>query len=241
MAYAMLAGLPPVMGLYASILPMILYALTGSSRQVSVAPVSLDSIMVLTGVSVLAQAGTQAFVGLAILLAAMIGGIQLLMGLAGLGFVVNFLSYPVLTGFAGAAAILTALAQLPHLFGVAPTQGLRDWLAAPLALGAQINPWTLGIALISIVALTGLKRWAPRLPGPLAVLGLGTAAVWLGGLDGRDVQIVGEIPSGLPDLALPPMDLATVQGPGAPGPGHGPGRLRPDHRHRQDPGPEAGP
>jgi hypothetical protein len=104
MAYAMLARLPPVMGLYASMLPMVLYAFIGSSRQMSVGPVALDSILVALGVGHLAQAGTDAYITLVLLLVLCIGLLQLLMGITRLGFLVNFLSYPVLVGFTAVAA-----------------------------------------------------------------------------------------------------------------------------------------
>ena len=122
MAYALLAGLPPAMGLYASILPMIVYALAGSGRQTSVGPVTVDSLMLVLGLSTLATAGTGSFIALAVLLTAMIGAIQLAMGALRLGFLVNFLSYPVLAGFTSAAAVITVLGQLKHVLGISQPQ-----------------------------------------------------------------------------------------------------------------------
>ena len=122
MAYALLAGLPPAMGLYAAILPMIVYALAGSGRQTSVGPVTVDSLMLVLGLSTLATAGTGSFIALAVLLTALIGAIQLGMGALRLGFLVNFLSYPVLAGFTSAAAIITVLGQLQHVLGISEPQ-----------------------------------------------------------------------------------------------------------------------
>src|SRR5690606_38250259 len=103
MAYAMLAGLPPIYGLYASLVPLILYAIFGTSRQLSVGPVAMVALMVATGVSSIAEPGTDEYIALAILLAFMIGVIQLIMGILRMGFLVNFLSHPVITGFTSAA------------------------------------------------------------------------------------------------------------------------------------------
>ena len=117
MAYAMLAGLPPVYGLYAATLPLLLYAIFGTSRQLAVGPVAMVSLLVATGVGALADPGSTAFVQYAILLAFMVGLIQFLMGVFRLGFLVNFLSHPVISGFTSAAALIIGLSQLKHLLG----------------------------------------------------------------------------------------------------------------------------
>lgn len=213
MAYAMLAGLPPVMGLYASMLPMLLYALVGTSRQMSVGPVALDSILVAVGIGTLAQAGTGSYISLAILLAAFIGIIQLLMGLCRLGFLVNFLSYPVLVGFTSAAAIITALSQMSHVFGISVPGGyeLNVLYVTLLEHYVDINLFTLALSIGAILALLGLKKWLPRLPGPLLVVVVCTILVWLLALDEQNVKIVGNIPAGLPTLTLPDLDWDTIE------------------------------
>lgn len=212
MAYAMLAGLPPIMGLYASMLPMILYALVGTSRQMSVGPVALDSILVAVGIGTLAQAGTGSYISLAILLAAVIGVLQLLMGLTRLGFLVNFLSYPVLVGFTSAAAIITALSQMSHVFGISAPDSfeLNVLFLAFLQQYVEINITTLALSIGAILTMIGLKRWAPRLPGPLLVVIVCTMLVWLLALDEQNVKIVGNIPAGLPTLTLPVFDWDTI-------------------------------
>jgi SulP family sulfate permease len=117
MAYALIAGMPPVYGLYASIIPQLIYAILGTSRQLSVAPVAMDSLLVATGVSVLATEGTYAYIGFAILLAFFMGIFQFGLGLLRLGFITNLLSKPVISGFTSAAALIIGLNQLKYLLG----------------------------------------------------------------------------------------------------------------------------
>jgi SulP family sulfate permease len=208
MAYAMLAGLPPIMGLYASMLPMMMYALVGTSRQMSVGPVALDSILVAIGVGGLAQAGTDAYVSLVLLLALSIGLLQLLMGVMRLGFLVNFLSYPVLVGFTAAAAVITALSQLNHLLGItSPGEfSITNLMDSVIQQSDKINPFTLTLGLGAITLMFSMKRWLPRLPAPLIVVLVCTLLVWLFALDQQQVKIVGEIPVGLPSLSMPLID-----------------------------------
>ena len=116
MAYAMLAGMPPIYGLYASIIPLILYAVFGTSRQLAVGPVAMVALLIAAGVGAIAETGSAEFVGLAILLALMVGAIQLLMGIFKLGFLVNFLSHPVIAGFTSAAALIIGFSQLKYFF-----------------------------------------------------------------------------------------------------------------------------
>ncbi|NNE13758.1 MAG: sodium-independent anion transporter, partial [Saprospiraceae bacterium] len=115
MAYAMLAGLPPIYGLYASTIPLIVYALLGTSRQLAVGPVAMVALLISSGVGALAETGSSEFIALAILLALMVGVIQLAMGVFRLGFLVNFLSHPVIAGFTSAAAIIIGFSQIKHI------------------------------------------------------------------------------------------------------------------------------
>ncbi len=159
-AYALLAGLPPVMGLYAAILPMIMYALTGSGRQTSTGPVTVDSLMLVLGLSTIATAGTGAYIALAVLLTAVIGISQLLMGALRLGFLVNFLSYPVLAGFTSGIAIITVLGQLHHILGIQQHQFpyLYEAVFDVVARADQANLATLAIGLSCILLLLGLHE-----------------------------------------------------------------------------------
>jgi SulP family sulfate permease len=213
MAYALLAGLPPVMGLYASILPMIVYAIAGSGRQTSVGPVTVDSLMLVLGLSTLATAGTGSFIALAVLVTAMIGAIQLAMGALRLGFLVNFLSYPVLAGFTSAAAVITVLGQLQHVLGVSQVQHpqLYQTVTDVLAHAGQANALTVVIAVGCMVALWAIRRWAPTAPGALALVILCTVLAYAAGLDERGVNVLGPVAGGWPNLTVPAIHWADVR------------------------------
>ena len=212
MAYAMIAGLPLEYGLYAALAPQIVYGVFGTSRHLAVGPVAMDSLLVATGLGGLALAGTDRYIELALLLSVMMGLMQWGMGMMRMGFLVHFLSKPVISGFTTAAALLIGLNQLPHLAGVACERSNRVHLvlghlmdAAPATQGL-----TLGVGLAAIGILAGLKAWAPKVPASLMVV-LGSVAVsWGVGLESRGVQVVGHIPSGLPAAGLPNWDVADV-------------------------------
>lgn len=214
MAYAMLAGLPPIVGLYASLLPLLAYAMIGTSRQLAVGPVAMDSLLVAAGVGAIAQAGTDAYVAYAVLLALMTGVIQALMGIARLGFLVNFLSRPVISGFTSAAALIIGLSQLQHLLGIdlGRSQQVHLVLVEAATRVTEVHPATVAIGLGAIATLVGLKLVAPRFPRALAVVVGATLAVYALGL-GRGpakVAIVGEVPAGLPSFALPILELESI-------------------------------
>ena len=118
MAYAMLAGLPPVVGLYASTIPILIYALFGSSRHLAVGPVAIISLLVFTGVSQIAQPGTSEYLSIVLLLTFMVGVMQFALGIFRLGFMINFISHAVISGFISAAAIVIGLSQLKHILGI---------------------------------------------------------------------------------------------------------------------------
>ena len=212
MAYAMIAGLPLEYGLYAALAPQIVYGVFGTSRHLAVGPVAMDSLLVAAGLGGLALAGTDRYIELALLLSVMMGLMQWGMGMMRMGFLVHFLSKPVISGFTTAAALLIGLNQLPHLAGVACERSNRVHLllghlmdAAPATQGL-----TLGVGLAAIGILAGLKAWAPKVPASLMVV-LGSVAVsWGVGLESRGVQVVGHIPSGLPAAGLPDWDVADV-------------------------------
>jgi sulfate permease, SulP family len=200
MAYAVLAGLPPVYGLYASIVPILIYALLGTSRQLGFGPVALISLLVLAGVSQIAEPGSERFIQLAILTAFGVGIVQLLMGVFRAGFLVNFLSHPVLSGFISAAAIIIGASQVGNLLGlqVPRGSGIHEivWLIVSQA-GALLNI-TAAIGIGSIILMIWLKSWKKTFPSALTVVLLGTIGVYLFGLEAQGVRIVGEIPSGFP-------------------------------------------
>lgn len=212
-AYALLAGLPPVMGLYASILPMIMYALTGSGRQTSVGPVTVDSLMLVLGLNAMATAGTTAYVALALLLTAVVGMTQLAMGALRLGFLVNFLSYPVLAGFTSAIAIITAAGQLPHLLGIEQQRFpfLYEAVLDVISHAGQANPATLAIGVSCILLLLGFTRLSPKAPGPLGMVVVCTLLSYVFGLEAHGVSVLGEVPRGLPELSVPALNWPQVQ------------------------------
>lgn len=204
MAYAMLAGLPPIYGLYASTIPLFIYALLGTSRQLAVGPVAMVALLISSGVGVLAPLGSAEFVSLAILLALMVGIIQFAMGALRLGFLVNFLSHPVISGFTSAAAIIIAFSQLKHLLGINIPRGkVHETFIGVIENIESVNRPTLFIGLGAILILVAIRKWYRRLPGPILVVILGTLSVYFLGLQEQGVQIIKEVPSGLPSFAIP--------------------------------------
>ncbi|MEL6971956.1 MAG: solute carrier family 26 protein [Bacteroidota bacterium] len=213
MAYAMIAGLPPIYGLYASTLPLIIYALLGTSRQLAVGPVAMVSLLTASGIGVLAQGGTEVYIQLAIVLALMVGLIQFLLGAFRLGFLVNFLSHPVISGFTSAAALIIGLSQLKHLLGVdiARSHHVHEILLQAIEQFGAINWVTFGIGIGGIVLIKGAKRINKALPGSLLAVLFGILLVWIMGLTNQGVKIVGEIPKGLPAFQIPTFSWETIR------------------------------
>ncbi|MDM9631171.1 SulP family inorganic anion transporter [Robiginitalea aurantiaca] len=212
MAYAMIAGLPPVFGLYAALVPQIIYALMGTSRQLAVGPVAMDSLLVASGLGALALSGIEEYIAMALFLALFMGGIQLLFGLLKMGFMVNFLSKPVISGFTSAAAIIIGLSQLKHLLGtsIAGSSQIHVLLSNALKTVGDTNLITLGIGIGAIVLIKGLKKLNPKIPGALIAVILGVILVYFLGLSSSGVLIVGDVPDGLPSLTLPVMDTGRI-------------------------------
>lgn len=213
MAYAMLAGLPPIYGLYASTIPLILYAIFGTSRQLAVGPVAMVGLLIATGVGHLEDPGSEQFILLAILLALMVGVMQFLLGAFRLGFLVNFLSHPVISGFTSAAALIIGLSQLKHLLGfdIPRSNFVHEIIVGAIRGLDQIHVPTLmlGIAGISIILL--IKKLNKSIPGPLVAVILGILAVSLFGLHEGGMKIVREVPEGLPGFSVPIMDMAYLE------------------------------
>jgi SulP family sulfate permease len=213
MAYAMLAGLPPIYGLYASIFPLIIYAIFGTTRQLAVGPVAMDSLLVAAGVGAIATAGSAEYIALAILLAFMVGGILFIMGVFRLGFLVNFLSRPIISGFTSAAALIIASSQLKHIFGLKleSTTYLHETLIQVGQNIGQTNLITLAIGAGAIVVLKLIKKYKPTFPSQLAVVILGIGVVWGLGLADKGVKIVAEVPEGLPAFGIPAITVENLQ------------------------------
>lgn len=213
MAYAMIAGLPPIYGLYASTIPLIIYAILGTSRQLAVGPVAMVSLLTAAGIGAIAEGGTETYIALTIALAFFVGVIQFLLGAFRLGFLVNFLSHPVISGFTSAAALIIGLSQLKHLLGVdiPRSHHVHEILLNAIERFGEINWATFAIGIGGIVLIKGIKKVNKSIPGPLLAVVFGIAVVYLLGLTGQGVKIVGEVPSGLPSVGVPRFDFATLQ------------------------------
>lgn len=227
LAYAMLAGLPPVTGLYASMLPLIAYTLFGTSRTLAVGPVAVVSLMTAAALGPLFAPGSAEYAAAAMLLALLSGAVLLLMAALRLGFLANFLSHPVISGFISASGILIALGQLKHILGISiGGENAVQLLAALLTAlpGAHLPTLAIGGSSLLFLYLvrSRLSVWLQHLGmnahiagtltkiGPVAALLLAIAAVSAFGLADVGVRVVGEVPRGLPSLSLPMLDPALV-------------------------------
>jgi SulP family sulfate permease len=220
LAYAMLAGLPPEVGIYASIAPLVAYAVFGSSRVLAVGPVAVVSLMTASAIGQFAQVGSPQYWEAAILLAFLSGVMLLALGLLRLGFFANFLSHPVIASFITASGLIIAASQLKYIMGIkAQGHNLFELLGALVSGATQSNLFTLTIGLLSLLFLfwvrKGLKPFLVRLglglrladvmakAGPILAIAASSIAVWLGNLDAQGVAIVGAVPQGLPPFTLP--------------------------------------
>ncbi|MEZ4899411.1 MAG: solute carrier family 26 protein [Saprospiraceae bacterium] len=205
MAYALLAGMPPIYGLYASLIPLILYTIFGTSRQLSIGPVAVDAFLVLAGISLLAEPQSPEYISLVILTGLAVGLLQLVLSLLRLGFLVNFLSHPVVSGFTSAAAVIIAVSQLKYLLGIRIPRfghvyqtfyyainhlGETHWITLLMSIG--------GIGLILL-----LRRINRNIPGALIAVILGILISWIFHLDRQGLDTVGVVPRGLPDFEMP--------------------------------------
>lgn len=184
MAYAQLAGLPAHYGLYASLMPPIIAAFFGPSRQLSTGPVAMVSLMTAAALEPLATAGGEAFIGYAVLLAFMVGFFQLALGMFRLGVLLNFLSHPVILGFVNAAAIIIATSQLGKIFGVNADKGEHhyEFVINTIRAAMENTHWpTLGMALIAFAVMYGVRHYKPRLPAVLIAVIVTTRLAWLFG------------------------------------------------------------
>ncbi|HSK96823.1 MAG TPA: SulP family inorganic anion transporter [Euzebyales bacterium] len=209
--YAQVAGLPPEVGLFAAPLALVGYALVGASRLAAVATASAVSAVSASVVGNVAGGDTAAFVALSAALAIASGLVYLVVGLARMGWIANFMSQPVLEGFIIGLALFIIAGQVDGLVGV-ETAGefalarLASWLARV----AGWDPLTMAVGVLALGMLFGLHRWLPKVPGALVVLVLGMGAVAAFDLDGRGVEVVGELPTGLPTLGWPDVDAGAM-------------------------------
>ena len=213
MAYALIAGLPPIYGLYAALTPQIIYAFLGTSRQLAVGPVAMDSLLVAAGLGALSIVDSNQYIQMAILLALTIGAIQFLLGLLKMGFIVNFLSKPVISGFTSAAAIIICLNQLRHILGISISQSnkIHVFTSALMQSETPINLHSLIIGIVSIILLILIKGWSSKIPSALVIVVIGICWVTFTNQIQPSVAIVGNIPDGLPNFSFPPLKWEIIK------------------------------
>lgn len=228
LAYALLAGLPPVVGLYASILPLVLYAIFGTSRTLAVGPVAVVSLMTASAAGAVATQGTAEYLEAAITLAMLSGAMLAVLGLLRAGFLANLLSHPVISGFITASGLLIATSQLKHILGVqASGDNWPEMLGSLASSISDTNIWTVSIGIPATLFLFWVRKGAkpalmrlglaPRAAdmtakaGPVVAVALTILAVIVLGLDSRGVNLVGAIPQGLPPFAMPSTDLSLIE------------------------------
>ncbi len=208
-AYADLAGVPAVYGMYAAIFPLFAYALFGSSRQLMVGPDGATCILVAAMLGPLAGSDPDRYLTLVVVLTLMTGVLYIVGGLLRLGFIANFLSQPILVGFLNGVALIIMAGQIEKLLGYKAEAGdfFPELLELVQKLG-QTNPSTLILGLVLLVLMLVMKRFVPRVPGGLVVVIVGILAVAAFGLEGKGVSVLGTVPAGLPSFDLPGFRLS---------------------------------
>ena len=211
MAYAELAGLPVTAGLYAVLLPVLVYAGLGATRRGVVGPEGAVALLVATALAPLAVAGSPEYTALAAALAVGVGCVFILARLLHLGWLADYFSQSVLVGYISGVAVLMALGQLSKLTGVSSDlEGEIRAAVDTIAHLSDANPWTLAVGVLTLVVLVTLQRLAPRWPGALIVVILGMFASWALDLGSHGVTLTGPVPAGLPDLARPDVDASAL-------------------------------
>ncbi len=218
-AFATLAGMPPVYGLYAAMIPAIIAALFGSSRYLVSGPTTAASIVVFSSLSVLAEPGSPEYIAYALTLTFMVGVIELTMGLARLGALVNFISHSVIVGFTAGAAILIAASQLKHFFGIEMPSGLHlhEIIRYFVFNIREIDIGTLFVGLTTLAAGILCRRYTPRFPYLIAAILAGTLVSTLMNIAieaaeaGRGIAVVGYVPASLPPISSPDFSLTTLK------------------------------
>jgi len=212
MAYASLAGMPPITGLYAALVALVVYALSGTSSHLSYGPVALVSLLTASAIGPLSGGDAARYAALAGALAGVVGVLHLLLGVLRAGAVVDLIAHPVIVGFTAAAGLVIGLTQARDLLGVevARTERALDAVVGVVRVVPQTHVTTFAVGLVAVAALMTMRRALPRIPAAIFVVVLGVIATLVLGLEGRGVAVVGAIPSGLPTAALPAVTLADV-------------------------------
>lgn len=213
MAYAVLAGLPPIYGLYASVVPLLIYPLFGTARQLSFGVIAIDMLIVAAGLGMVAQASTTSYIMLALLLTIMVGVIQLLMSVFRLGFIVDLLSKPVILGFTAAAPIIISLSQLDNLLGlhIKHSPNIYGLIESYFNSFWDIQPIAAIIGGGAIVVLLLFKKYYESAPKALVVIVISALAVWLIQPMHFDINVVGSVPGGLPSFNIPSFQFSDIR------------------------------
>ncbi len=213
MAYALLAGMPPIYGLYGGLIPLALYAILGTSRQLSIGPVAISALLILAGVSQLAEPGTERYIQLVILAGLLIGIAQLGLSILQMGFLVNFLSHPVVAGFTSAAAVIIAVSQLKDLLGFDIPRFAHTYETVVYAFEhlQQTNWISVAICLGAITLMTVLRKIDRNIPGALIAVAIGILMTWFFNLQDQGLRIVRDVPQGLPSCSLPAITWDNIR------------------------------
>lgn len=213
MAYAVIAGVPPIYGLYAGVIPLLIYPLLGTSKNLSVGPVAVDMLIVAAGVGLLAEPNSERYITLTILLTMMAGGMQLLMGSMQLGAIFNFFSRPVIAGFTLAAPIIIAFTQLHNLLGIElpNTQYIIVIIEEVIFHIDDIHIQTLLWGSAAMVLLATMKYLKPMLPASVIILSISIFLAWFTKAQAEGIDLVGEIPQGLPPISLPEINFNNMR------------------------------
>ena len=213
MAYAMLAGMPAIAGLYGAMMALLAYTIFGTSKHLSIGPVAIDSLLLVSGVGLMAKAGSNDFILLAALTALLVGLVQISFGLFRLGFIVNFLSFPVLNGFISGAALIISFSQIKHILGISVPRSSYFFktLLALISEAPHFHLSTLILGLAAILFILLFKKIRPNLPVALFAVLIFSLIVWYFRLDRGGMKIVGVIPQGLPGFRPPPITLEKIQ------------------------------
>lgn len=213
MAYALIAGIDPIYGLYTALVPPVVYAILGSARQVSPGPVAMDSLLVMTGVSAIAELGSDYYMPVVFTLTLVVGIVQFSLGFFRLGFLVNFMSKPVISGFTSAAALVIGFNQFKHLLGVevANSSYIHRLFGDLISSLQALDRTTLIVGGLSCLIIYVLKKVNKSIPSALIVVVLGIVAIKISPDLFESVAVVGYIPSGLPDFRLPTWDWNLIE------------------------------
>ncbi len=205
-------GVPPIYGLYTCLVPLVLYAFFGTSRQLSIGPVAVTAILVMSGVSKLAEPFTDTFIELVLFTGFLIGVLQIVMSILRMGFLVNLISQPVISGFISAAAIIIIISQLEEGLGIDIPEFKHTYQTVWYTLThfSEVHWITLGICLFSIGSIILLKKWKRSFPGALTVLVVTTVVTYLFDLKTKGISVIMDVPRGLPFFRIPEMDYETM-------------------------------